>query len=95
MHATAVTASHSMPAAGAAQRAYKGQLLQLLRALPSRSIVPFLLVPDILHIKLGPEKRTFQIYQSRTLYRLDALLVAQPTESKYRRVNTKALDNAL
>jgi len=44
VHATAVTASQSMPAAGAAQRAYNGQLLQLLRALPSVSIVPFVLV---------------------------------------------------
>jgi len=45
VHATAVTASQSMPAAaGQLKHAYNGQLLQLLHALPSGSIVPFVLV---------------------------------------------------
>jgi len=45
VHATAVTASQSMPAGQLRlQLAYNGQLLQLLRALPSESIVGLLFV---------------------------------------------------
>jgi len=43
VHATAVTASQSMPAVSSACIQCHGQLLQLLRALPSGSIVPFVL----------------------------------------------------
>ena len=44
MHATAVTAIAKAYPLWSAQRAYNSQLLQLLRALPSGSIVPFVLV---------------------------------------------------
>jgi len=46
MHATAVTASRNMPAGQLSARTtpYNGELLQLLRALTSGSIVPFVLV---------------------------------------------------
>jgi len=45
VHATAVTASRSMPAAASQLSVvYNGQLLQLLRALSSESIVLFVLV---------------------------------------------------
>ena len=53
MHATAVTASQSKPAAGTAQHAYNGQLLQLLHALPSGSIVPFVLVRSCPVLDMG------------------------------------------
>jgi len=43
VYATAVTASQSI-VRWSAQRAYNGKLLQLLRALTSGSIVPFVLV---------------------------------------------------
>jgi len=43
VHETAVTASQSMPASQLSMRT-NDQLLQLLRALPSGSIVPFVLV---------------------------------------------------
>ena len=55
MHATAVTASQSMPAETSetsAQRAYNGHLLQLLRALHSGSTVRFVLVQASLRTTL-------------------------------------------